>query len=210
MASTPRLIPAPAARSVRHLARRLARPLALPACLLALATPAALAQQVLGDGSEIRFTTQQMGVPVEGRFKTWQARLSFDPRQPQATQLQLAIDTRSISFGVPDTEAEAAKPAWFHTAQHPQAQFRASAVKALGNGRYDVTGTLTLKGQARELTVPVTLTHGPAAGQGTATGSFVLKRLDFKLGEGEWADTSVVANNVQVRFKLQLSGLAQP
>lgn len=187
----------------------LTRRLIFAGLLHALAAPA-LAQQVLAEGSEIRFTTQQMGVPVEGRFKAWQAQLKFDPRQPQATQLVLAIDMRSISFGVPDTEAEAAKPAWFHTAQHPQAQFRAGAVKALGGGRYEVAGTLTIKGQARELTVPVTLVHGPAAGQGLATGSFTLKRLDFKLGEGEWADTSVVANNVQVRFKLQLGGLAAP
>jgi len=40
-----------------------------------------------------------------------------------------------------------------------------------------------------------------------ATGSFALKRLDFKVGEGDWADTSVVANDVQVRFKLTLQGL---
>jgi len=53
--------------------------------------------------------------------------------------------------------------------------------------------------------VPVTLTQ--AGGLTTATGSFVLKRLDFKIGEGEWSDTSVVANDVQVRFKLQLQGL---
>ena len=55
-----------------------------------------------------------------------------------------------------------------------------------------------------------TLTPGPAAGQGTASGSFTLKRLDFRLGEGEWADVSAVANEVQVRFRLQLSGLAAP
>ena len=40
-----------------------------------------------------------------------------------------------------------------------------------------------------------------------ATGSFALKRLDFKIGEGDWADTSVVANDVQVKFKLQIAGL---
>jgi Amt family ammonium transporter len=46
--------------------------------------------------------------------------------------------------------------------------------------------------------------------QGTASGQFALKRLDFKIGEGEWADTSMVANDVNVRFKLALSGLASP
>ena len=34
-----------------------------------------------------------------------------------------------------------------------------------------------------------------------------IKRLAFKIGDGEWADTSMVADEVQVRFKLVLSGL---
>jgi polyisoprenoid-binding protein YceI len=38
----------------------------------------------------------------------------------------------------------------------------------------------------------------------------VIKRLDFKIGEGDWADTSMVANDVQVKFKLQLNGVALP
>jgi polyisoprenoid-binding protein YceI len=168
------------------------------------------AQSVLPAGSEIRFVTRQMGVPVEGRFTRWQAQVAFDPRQPQAATVAFSIDTRSIGFGAAETEAEAATPAWFHSAQFPQAQFRSTAVKALGGGRFDVTGTLAIKGQAREVLVPVTLATGPAAGQGTASGTFTLKRLDFKLGEGEWADVSAVANEVQVRFRLQLTGLAVP
>ena len=45
------------------------------------------------------------------------------------------------------------------------------------------------------------------AATSTATGTFTIKRLEFKVGEAEWADTSLLANDVQVRFKLVLSGL---
>ncbi len=172
-----------------------------------LATPA-MAQTVVPEGSEIRFVSKQMGVPVEGRFTRWQAQVRFDPKQLQAAQMGFTIDTRSISFGAADTETEAAKPEWFHSTQHPQASFRSTAVKSLGGGRYEVAGALTVKGRTRELQVPVQLAAGPAAGQGTASGNFTVKRLDFGLGEGEWSDISVVANEVQVRFKLQLTGLA--
>ncbi len=58
----------------------------------------------------------------------------------------------------------------------------------------------------RDVTVPVQVTQ--SAGTSTAVGSFTLKRLEFKVGEGDWADTSMVANDIQVRFKLLLSGLA--
>ena len=43
--------------------------------------------------------------------------------------------------------------------------------------------------------------------QSTATGEFVVKRLDYKIGENEWADLSLVANDVRVRFKLVFTGL---
>jgi polyisoprenoid-binding protein YceI len=177
--------------------------------LLALAG-AASAQTVLPEGSEIRFVTKQMGVPVEGRFTRFQAQVKFDPIQLPASQVNFSIDTRSIGFGAADTEAEAAKPAWFHSAQFPQAQFKSTAVKGAGPGRYEVTGTLSIKGQQRDVVVPVLLVPGPTVGQATASGSFTLKRMDFKLGEGEWSDLSVVANDVQVRFKLQLTGLLGP
>ena len=58
----------------------------------------------------------------------------------------------------------------------------------------------------RDVVVPVTLTQ--AAGTTMAAGAFVIKRLDFKIGEGDWSDTSMVANDVQVRFKLALTGVA--
>jgi polyisoprenoid-binding protein YceI len=71
-----------------------------------------------------------------------------------------------------------------------------------------MSGKFTLKGQSRDLTVPVTLAQ--AGGQSIASGSFVVKRLDFRIGDGDWSDTSLVANDVQVRFKLALSGLPAP
>lgn len=183
---------------------------ALALLLGALCAGAAAAQTVLPAGSEIRFVSRQMGVPVEGRFARWQAELQFDPGQPQAARVAITIDTRSIAFGAAETEAEAAKPAWFDSARFPQAQFRSSGVKALGAGRYEVAGSLSLKGRSRELQVPVSLAAGPAPGQATASGSFTLKRMDFQLGVGEWADLSVVADEVQVRFKLLLAGVHLP
>ena len=59
----------------------------------------------------------------------------------------------------------------------------------------------------RSLVVPVSLSQ--SGGITTATGAFALKRLTFKIGENEWSDTSMVADDVQVRFKLTLSGVAR-
>jgi polyisoprenoid-binding protein YceI len=90
-------------------------------------------------------------------------------------------------------------------AKFPQATFKSTSIKGLGNGKFEVAGKLDIKGNMRDLVVPVQITQSGA--NSTATGSFVIKRLDFKIGEGEWADTTVVANDVTVKFKLALTGM---
>lgn len=155
-------------------------------------------------GSEVSFTATQIGVPLEGRFKRFEAQIALDPRQPQTGRVNFQIDLGSVAVNA-ETDAELLKPEWFNARQFPKAQFVSRSIQAVGPGRYEVRGALSVKGVSRELVVPVSLSS--AGAQATATGSFKLKRLDFKIGDGDWADPSVVANDVQVRFKLLLQGL---
>ena len=170
-----------------------------------LAAPA-LAQQVVPAQSEIGFVSRQMGVPVEGKFKQWTAQIAFDPKQAAAGKVGFTIQTGSASFGAAETDAEVPKAPWFNVAKFPTASFASSAIKPLGGGRFEVAGTLSIKGSTQPVVVPVAVMQSGASS--TASGSFTIKRLDFKIGEGEWADTSMVANDVTVKFKLALTGMA--
>ena len=174
--------------------------------LLASTALPAPAQQLVVAKSEIAFTSKQMGVPVDGRFRKFDAQLAFDPKKPEAAKIALTIDLASVALGVAETEAELAKPDWFSIKQFPQAVFQSTSVKPSGPGRFDVVGKLAIKGAARDVVVPVVLAQAGATT--TATGSFVIKRLDYRIGDGDWKDTSMVANDVQVKFKLTLTGVA--
>jgi len=168
----------------------------------------ALAQQKLIPAqSEISFVTKQMGVPLDGHFKKFDAQISFDTAKPDAAKIAFTVDSGSATLGAPESDAELPKAAWFNVAKFPQATFQSSGVKMLGGGKYQVTGKLTIKGNVKDVDVPVALTQ--ANGVTTATGQFVLKRLAYKIGEGEWADTSMVADDVQVKFKLAISGMGK-
>ncbi len=156
-------------------------------------------------GSEIAFTTKQMGVPVEGRFGKFSTQITLDPRKPEAGSVVFSIDTGSARFGSAELDAEVPKATWLNVATFPRASFHSSSIKAAGPGRFEVAGKLAIKGVERDVTVPVQLTQ--AGGNSTASGSFTIKRLAFKVGEGEWADTSMLADDIQIRFKLVLSGL---
>ena len=173
---------------------------------LALSAHAALAQQQLVPAqSEVKFTARQMGVPLEGHFKTFSAQVAFDPAKLATSKIRFTVDTGSATLGVKETDAELPKPVWFNVPKFPQATFQSSAIKAVGAGKYEVAGKLSIKGAAQDVVVPVTLTQSGAIT--TAAGSFAIKRLAFKIGENEWADTSMVADEVQVKFKLALTGV---
>jgi polyisoprenoid-binding protein YceI len=168
------------------------------------ALPAA-AQSVLVAQSEIGFVSRQMGVPVTGKFTRWSAQLVFDPKKPAAASVAFTIDVASATFGSDQADAEVPRAPWFNAAKFPQARFESSAVSSLGNGRFDVAGKLTIKGTTRDAVVPVTFSQNGI--DGAAQGSFTIKRLDYKIGDGEWADTAIVANEVLVKFKLMLTNL---
>ena len=180
--------------------------LALLAALLgANAPPARADQKLVPARSEIAFTSKQMGVPVDGKFRKFDARIAFDPKKPEAANIAFAVDLASASLGAAETEAELAKPDWFNTEAFPQATFQSTGVKALGGGKFEVSGKLAIKSIGRDVVVPVTLVQ--AAGSTTASGTFSIKRLDFKIGDGDWKDTSMVADAVQVKFRLVLTGV---
>ena len=158
--------------------------------------------------SRITFTTRQMGVPVEGQFVRFSADVVLDPKQPEGGRVGLAIATASARFGSAELDAEVPKRSWLDAAGFPQATFRSSSIKAAGPGRFEVAGRLAIKGSVRDVVVPVLLT--PAGDHRVASGSFTVKRLDFKVGEAEWSDTSLLADEVVVRFSLMLAGLPPP
>lgn len=168
------------------------------------AAPPVTPARLVPAASEVTFTAKQIGVPLEGRFKRFDAQIALDPKQPQSGKVSFSVDLGSVSMG-PETDAELIKPEWFNAVKFPKATFVSTVIQAAGPARFQVTGKLMIKGQSRDLVVPVTLSN--AGAQTVAAGTFMLKRLDFKVGDGDWADTSVVANEVQVRFKLALQGL---
>ena len=185
----------------------LLRAVALTGAALLATVPAWAQQKLVPAQSSVAFTARQMGVPLQGHFSQFDAQVAFDPARLASSKIAFTVNTGSATLGSRETDAELPKPAWFNVAKFPQAQFASSAIKALGAGKYEVAGTLTIKGNAQNVVVPVTLAQSGATT--TATGTLPLKRLAFKIGENEWADTSMVADDVQVKFKLALTGVGK-
>jgi len=169
------------------------------------ATSAPSTQQLVPAESNIRFISKQMGVPVEGVFKRFTVQSQFDPKRPEASSVSLSVDLLSTEIGSADTEKELKKPGWFDSVRRPNATFASSAIKSVAPGKYEVDGQLSIKGVSQRVLVPVTLTQRGSVTY--ADGTFQIKRMDFKIGDGEWNDISIVANEVIVKFRLALTGV---
>jgi polyisoprenoid-binding protein YceI len=92
------------------------------------------------------------------------------------------------------------EPNWFSTKSFPKATFRTTGFKALGGGKYQASGTLTLRGQSKPLTLPFTLVI--TGNQAKMTARVTVSRLAFGVGQNEWKKTDVIPDPVTVNISL--------
>ncbi len=186
---------------IRMYRRRLAG-LFAAAALVALVGLAGAQSGTAADASHVKAVFTQMGVPVEGRFARFDATVDFDPADPANARARIVIDTASFELGPGAEEyaAETRRPEWFDVARHPQAIFEASGATPGAGGRYEFAGRLEMKGHSAELRGPFTVQQ--ADGKSIFEGEVPISRLAFGIGDGEWRDTSILADQVLVRFRL--------
>ena len=177
--------------------------------LLALLTGTAHAVEfntLRPEQSRMAFVYKQMNVPVEGSFKRFSGQLSFDPAKPTLAKAALEIDLASIDVGYAEGNDEVAGKLWFNTKRFPVARFVSASVKPLGSNRFEVAGKMSIKGRTLDASTPTTFRQEGA--NAVFEGSFVLKRADYGIGEGMWADFGTVANEVQIKFRLVATSAA--
>lgn len=176
-----------------------------------LALTAALSLGILGSAHAVEYTTldsaassltfgySQMNVKMDGRFSELKAtELSFDPTNPQAATVAIEVVLGSIDAGYAEANTELEKEEWLALSAYPLATFTSSKVAALGDDRYQVTGDLSIKGVTKEVTAPFTFKADGDAG--VFEGSFTFQRADFGVGEGQWKNFGIVANDIQISF----------
>ncbi|PTU30735.1 YceI family protein [Stenotrophobium rhamnosiphilum] len=176
------------------------------ALALCMSFPTFAAERTLQTaGSRIAFAFKQMNVSMDGSFKKFSGKINFDAAKPETSSIEMLVDIASISI-YEEADPEVIKPIWLNAAAFPQARFVSKNVKALGGGRYQATGTLSIKGASREVTVP--FEYKEQGANAIVDGQFTLKRGDYKIGEGEWSAVDIVANDVLVKFHLVVAPAA--
>lgn len=177
----------------------------LLACLaLGLAQPA-LAGDWQADGSSGRlaFTATLAGGRFEGQFRRYTVRLGIADGRP-AVELVVEVMLGSASTANAVRDAVLKGPEFFWTERHPVARYHASTFQRVGD-HWVAGGSLGLRGVTRPL--PVRFKLSPDGAGWRLAGTVRLRRLEFGVGQGEWASTEWLADEVEVAFDLSLQAV---
>jgi len=166
----------------------------------AVSAPAPAAWTVDKAASSLRFTSSMAGESFTGAFRRWDAAIRFDPANLAASSVAADIDMASAVTGNPDRDQALPTATFFDAPAHPHATFVVHGFTALGGGRFQTAGVLTLRGVSKPLTLPFTLSVTGA--QARMTGAVAINRLAFGVGQGEWQATDAIPATVTVSIAL--------
>lgn len=152
---------------------------------------------------ELAFTARYESQELAGLFTTFSVRVEQSGRQ--ITLLTVTVDTASADMNDAEVNAALAAGEWFDSGMYPEAVFESREILFLGGQAYAARGELTLKGQPRAIEVPFRWQEGAAGA--TLAGALELSRTNWGVGTGDWANTSTIADAVEVRFEVQLQAV---
>lgn len=160
--------------------------------------------------SKISFIGTQAGAEFEGVFKKFTADIEFDPKDLGSSRFDVKIDVDSVDTQDGERDDTLKTADLFDVKRYPFSTYVADKFTALsdqrggnkGGSKYGATGKLTIRNITRD--VPIEFTFEEKDGSAWLKGTTRIKRVDFGVGQGEWKDTSTVANDVTINFALLL------
>jgi len=156
-------------------------------------------ETLVPEESSVRFEYRALGLKMDGKFKTFSARVNLNTARLDQAEATLTIDLASIDTGWRKIDQELMGPAWFHVAEHPKATFVLQALKSTAAQQFEAVGRLEIKGLSREIRAPVKL-----AAPAVFSGSIAFNRADYGIGQGWWSRFDIVANEIVVHFSFTL------
>ncbi|MDD2464902.1 MAG: YceI family protein [Desulfobulbus sp.] len=189
------------------------RSLILSFALLTLLVPGAMAAARTWDvdtvHSNVYFSIDHIFSKVHGRFKEVQTEIAFDPTQLEQSRFAFTLKVDSVDTGEPKRDKHLLSPDFFDSGKFALITFTSKAITDGGNGVYNVAGTLTVKGEAHDLTLPLTFNgikdHPAAKGKEVIgfNGHIILDRLALKVGSGKFYKMGLIGKDVDVLVTLE-------
>lgn len=174
-----------------------------PMLILALAAASfagiATAAEYVQSSGALTFATQYQGDMFTGQFPGFRTTLDFDPAAPQDAKLDVLIPLAGADTDNPERDSTLQSADFFNVAKFTQARYTATGFRSLGGNEYAADGTLSLRGMNKPVTLTFTWTPGDKP---VLAGRATVKRLDFNVGGGDWADIGIIPNEIAISTRV--------
>ncbi len=159
--------------------------------------------------SEVLFRVRHLLSRVSGQFRDFSGTIVFDPAHPESSRVDFRIKTDSIDTAVADRDAHLRSDDFFAVEKYPEITFASTGVKSSGPDSFVVSGTLTIRGVAQTIDLPVTYLGTAKDPWGNEKAAFEasirLNRKDFGLTWNAALETGglLVGDDVDVQLQVQ-------
>lgn len=159
--------------------------------------------QTVDPDSRIGFVATYEETPFNAWFRSFDARIRFDPDALDDAAFDIRMDVTSVDSNSPDRDEGMKQKEWFAAGEHPEARFRAERFERIAEGRYRAIGELSLKDVSRTIEVPFTWEQ--SGSEALLTVESEVNRGDFNIGTGEWEEDDTIGFTVTIQAQLKLT-----
>lgn len=183
----------------------------LVALLLTAAPALAQTWQIDTAHSRAQFTVRHLMISnIRGDFGAVSGTVEYDGADLTKAKVNATIDVRSISTRVDKRDEHLKTDDFLDVANHPTMTFVSTAITPAGDGKWAMTGDLTIRGVTKRVTFDLTAPSGPIATRGQtkigAAASATINRKDFGVKYHEVMDNGGlgVADEVFIQLDVEL------
>ena len=110
---------------------------------------------IKGAHASINFSIQHLGYSVlTGRFDTFAGDFSYDPAKPEASTINVTIDTNSVNSNHAERDKHLRSKDFLNVEKFPQAKFVSKkVVTGADKTSFDLVGDFTLNGVTKSITI---------------------------------------------------------
>jgi polyisoprenoid-binding protein YceI len=166
--------------------------------------------------SQVGFQVRHLVTQVSGKFNDYKGAVQLDPAKLEGSSVDFAIKTASIDTGVPDRDKHLRSADFFDVEKFPEITFKSKSVKATGKDQYAVTGTFTMHGVSKEITLSVTFNgtaKDPWGGQRAGfSAETTLNRKDYGIVWNKALDNggALLGDDVKIAVNLEAVKAKEP
>ena len=159
------------------------------------------------------FQVRHLVSQVTGRFNDFEGAIRIDRDNPEASSVTFTIQAESIDTSNDKRDQHLRAPDFFDVASHPTIVFQSTSVKAMGDGRYEVTGDFTMHGVTKSITLPVEVMGEIKDPWGNHRIGFqiagTLNRKDFGISYNKVLDQGGLMLGEDVKVSINLEAVRQ-